>query len=119
MNWIWIGVIISLILIELVSLNFTSICFVISAIVSLILLRLEFNYIIQVSTFLVVGFLLIIVLRPIIIEKLIIRRNKIIQNLLRKYPIFSHIIPNEILKEFERDNNNLNKNKKNKKKKIK
>ena len=55
MNWIWIGVIISLILIELVSLNFTAIWFVFSAIVSFILLKLNINYIIQVLSFLIVG----------------------------------------------------------------
>lgn len=119
MNWIWIGVIISLILIELVSLNFTSIWFVISAIVSFILLKLGFNYIVQVSSFLIVGFLFIIVLRPIIIDKLIDRRNKIIHKLLKKYPIVSNFIPNDILKDLKKESNNINQNKKNKKKKNK
>lgn len=119
MNWIWIGVIISLILIELVSLNFTSIWFVISAIVSFILLKLGFNYIVQVSSFLIVGFILIIVLRPIIIDKLIVKRNKIIQVLLKKYSFISNFIPNDILKDLKKESNNINQNKKKKKKRNK
>ena len=71
MDWIWIGVIISLILIELLSLNFTSIWFVISAIISFILLKCNQDYIVQVISFLVVGMILILIVRPKIIDKLL------------------------------------------------
>ena len=119
MNWIWIGVIISLILIELVSLNFTAIWFVISALVSFILLKFHLNYIVQVLNFVIVGMLFIIIIRPIIIDKLIIKRDKVIKEMVKKYPILNRLIPNEILKEFTKEIQNTKKNKNNKKKKNK
>lgn len=96
MNWIWIGVIISLVLIELVSLNYTSIWFVISGIVSYILLKNNFNYIVQVLVFVILGSLLMIVVRPKVIDKLIKLRNKIISKMINKSKLFSYLIPKEL-----------------------
>jgi hypothetical protein len=96
MDWIWIGVIISLVLIELVSLNYTAIWFVISGIVSFILLKNNQDYMVQVLTFVILGGLLIIVVRPKIIDKLVIFRDKIISKVTSKYKFFNYIIPKEL-----------------------
>ena len=48
MEWIWLGVIAALILVELVSMTFTSMWFILGAIVSFILVKLEKSYGIQV-----------------------------------------------------------------------
>ena len=78
MNWIWIGVIVALLLIELVSLNFTAIWFVISAIISFILLKFNNDYIVQVLTFVILGSLLMIIIRPKVIDKLIKIRDELL-----------------------------------------
>lgn len=117
MDWIWLGVIISLLLIELVSLNLTAIWFVVSSIISYILLKCEQDYIIQVVCFLIVGALLIVIIRPRIIKKWISLRDNLIDKITSKHPFFSHFVPAEIriekkLLEEKNDNKNL-KDKKN------
>ena len=112
MNWIWLGVIISLILVELVSINFTAIWFVISAIVSYILLKLNQDYIIQVLVFLLLGGLFIIIVRPKIIKKLFDIRDRTIKKITNKHPLFNYLIPAELKKEYELENKNNKKNKK-------
>lgn len=104
MNWIWIGVIISLLLIEFVSLNFTSIWFVLSSIISFILLKMGKDYVAQVSTFLIVGVILIVVIRPKIINKLFKVRDNIINKMTKKYPFLIHLVPHEL-----RENKKINK----------
>ena len=96
MDWIWIGVIISLVLIELVSLNYSAIWYVISGIVSFILLKNGQDYAVQVLTFVILGSLLIIVVRPKIIDKLIKIRNKVISKLTSKNKFFNYLIPKEL-----------------------
>ena len=110
MDWIWIGVIISLILIELLSLNFTSIWFVISAIISFILLKCNQDYIVQVISFLVVGMILILIVRPKIIDKLLSVRDKIIHKITKKNKFINYLIPREL----RTNNNEEKKSKKNK-----
>ena len=112
MNWIWIGVIISLIFIELLSLNFTAIWFVIGGIVGYILMKFEFDYIIQVLGFFITGCLFIMILRPKIIEKFIKKRDSIIENVTKKHPFLIHFVPSEI----RIQNNTYDKNKKKNKK---
>ena len=112
MDWIWLGVIISLLLIELVSLNLTAIWFVVSSIISYILLKCEQDYIIQVVCFLIVGALLIVIIRPRIIKKWISLRDNLIDKITSKHPFFSHFVPAEIriekkLLEEKNDNKNL------------
>lgn len=115
MQWIWLGVIISLILIELVSLNFASIWFAISAILSFVLLKLEYNYGIQVGVFLVVGILFILIVRPKIIGRLIKKRNYILNKLVEKNRLFKLLIPKNIdIFENKNDNNKKRQGKKNK-----
>ena len=99
MQWIWLGVIVSLILIEVVSMNFTAIWFVVSGIVSFVLLKFNQDYIIQVLTFLILGVLLITILRPKIIKKLNSIRDKYIDKITSKHPFFIHFVPQELRKE--------------------
>lgn len=65
MIYIWLGVIFALIMIEIISKNYTAICFAISALFSLISVNTTTeNYIIQVVIFLVGGILLMVFIRP-------------------------------------------------------
>lgn len=68
MLYIWLGVIIALLLIELISKNMVATCFSVSAFISLISTFFADNYILQVSLFLIIGILLIMFVRPNIIE---------------------------------------------------
>ena len=117
MNWIWIGVIISLILIELLSLNFTAFWFAIGAVVSYVLMKFEFDYIIQVLSFLIIGVLFITVLRPRIIGKFLEKRDEIIDKVTKKHPFLIHFVPSEIrIKNKMNSTNNKNAKKKKAKK---
>ena len=65
MLYIWLGVILALIMIEIISINLTAICFAISALFSLISIdNTTHNYIIQVIIFLIGGVVLMIFVRP-------------------------------------------------------
>ena len=64
MVWIWLGVVISLLLTEYLSKNFTAICFAISGFISCSLTYFTNNYMIQLGEFLVVGILLLVFSRP-------------------------------------------------------
>lgn len=123
MEWIWLGVIFSLILVELVSLNFTAIWFVISGIVSYILLNFEHDYIVQVIVFLVIGISCILFIRPLIIDKIISKRDKIIDKLVKKHRFFNVFVPSEIKlnrsKNIKNSNIKKQKNNKNSKKRKK
>ena len=77
MVWIWLGVVISLLLTEYLSRNFTAICFVISGIISCILTEFTNNYMIQLGEFLFVGFLLILFARPSLL-KFLKNRSKVL-----------------------------------------
>ncbi len=90
MIWIWIGVVISLLLIEYMSKNFTAICFVISGIISCILthfhtkwnfkcMGIKINlspYMVQLLVFLIVGIFLILVIRPQFLKWIEKRKQK-------------------------------------------
>lgn len=119
MEWIWLGVILSLILVELVSFNFTSIWFVFSGIISYILLRFEQDYIVQVLAFLIIGMLLILVVRPRIIKKLITKRDIILGKIVSRYTFFNRFIPSDIVIEKNKDKNKDKKNNKSSTKKKK
>lgn len=96
MNWIWIGVILALIIVELVSLNFTAVWFVISSITSYILLCMGKNYIVQVLAFFIIGVLLIVILRPKIIKKLCKKRDIVIKKMVKKHSFLIHLVPHEL-----------------------
>lgn len=75
MVWIWLGVVISLLLTEYLSRNFTAICFVISGIISCILTKFTNNYMIELGEFLIVGILLISFARPFLLNWIEQRKN--------------------------------------------
>lgn len=68
MIWIWLGVVVSLLLTEYLSRNFTAICFALSGTISCIMTKFTDNYMFQVGEFLVVGILLISFLRPVLLK---------------------------------------------------
>ncbi len=68
MIWIWLGVVISLLLIEYMSRNFTAICFAISGIVACIMTEYQEKYNMQLIVFLVVGIFLILMIRPVLLK---------------------------------------------------
>ena len=68
MRWIWLGVVVSLLLTEYLSRNFTAICFALSGIISCIMTKFTDNYMFQVGEFLIVGIILISFLRPILLK---------------------------------------------------
>lgn len=75
MIWIWLGVVISLLLIEFMSKNFTAICFALSAIISCIMTKFTGNYILQLGEFLIVGIFLIMIIRPTLLKFLSTKYN--------------------------------------------
>lgn len=77
MWYIWLGVVLATLLVEYLSKNCVAICFSISATISAIITFFTRNYVIQVSTFLIVGILLIAIARPNVIEYLKkLKKNK-------------------------------------------
>lgn len=96
LEWIWLVVILALVLIELMSLNLTSIWFALSGIISFILLKTNQAYTIQVVSFLIIGILLIILVRPHIIGRFIKWRNKVLAKMTDKYPFTKHFVPSDI-----------------------
>lgn len=125
MEWIWLGVIISLILVELCSLNLTAIWYVISGIISYILLKCNQDYYIQVITFIVLGTILMMISRHYLLDKFIHYRDEKLNALVKKHPFVRRLIPSEIKLDepkktfhlFQKDKNNVKKNKKNNAKK--
>lgn len=111
MEWIWLGVIISLLLIEFISLNLTAIWFVISGIVSYILFRCGQDYIIQVTVFLVLGLLLILLVRHRIKERVFKYRDKVINNMVSKHPFWGKIFPSELVTAKSESSNSKQKKK--------
>ena len=70
MFWIWIGIVISLALIEILTINLTTIWFVASGLLSLILSIFIDNYLIQFGVFVIGGFLLLIFTRSYLLNKI-------------------------------------------------
>ncbi len=66
MFYIWIGIVIFLTLIEIMTVNLTTIWYVISAIVALILTNFTDSYMIQVGTFAILGTILLLLTKPFI-----------------------------------------------------
>ena len=70
MFWIWIGIVISLALIEILTINLTTIWFVASGLLSLILSIFIDNYLIQFGIFVIGGFLLLVFTRSYLLNKI-------------------------------------------------
>lgn len=64
MLYIWLAVIVALVLVEILSRNLTAACFMISAIISAICTLFTDEYTFEVCSFLVIGILLLIFVRP-------------------------------------------------------
>ncbi len=77
MIWIWLGVVVSLLLIEYMSKNFTAICFAISGMVACVMTKFQEKYNMQLLVFLVLGIFLILVLRPVFLKWLEKKREKV------------------------------------------
>lgn len=70
-QWIvWLAIIIILTAIELLSVNLTTIWFVVSGIIALIVSFLTDNYLIQFGIFVILGVILLVTTKPLLIKKL-------------------------------------------------
>lgn len=70
MSFIWLAIIILLIIVEAMSVNLTTIWFVASGLVALLLSFLVGNFIIEFAVFTVLGLILLITTRPILTKML-------------------------------------------------
>ncbi len=98
MIYIWLAIIILLTIVELMTVELTTIWFVISAIVSLILSFFVDSFAIQCAVFIILGIILLITTRPILLKLIAkYRRKKNIENLIgmRAY-VVSPISPNNL-----------------------
>ena len=76
MLWIWLGIVICLALIEILTVNLTTIWFVASGLCSLVLSIFIDNYIIQFGVFVIGGVLLLIFTKSLLLKKLNIHTVK-------------------------------------------
>lgn len=77
MVYIWLGIIVALIIVELITFKAISIWFAVSAIMSLISQKFVDSYFMQIILFLVVGFLLLTIFRPGLIKLYDKRKGKV------------------------------------------
>lgn len=70
MFWIWLGIVISLALIEIITINLTTIWFVVSGLLALVFSFFNDSYLIQFSIFVIGGIILLLLTRSFLIEKL-------------------------------------------------
>ena len=76
MVWIWLGIVIFLIFIEVITVGLTTVWFVISGFVSLILSLFIDSIEIEFSVFVLLGVLLLITTRPYLVKKLHVKESK-------------------------------------------
>lgn len=76
MFYVWLGIVILLTIIELLTINLTTIWFVISGIVALLLSFVTNNFLIQFGVFVVLGVILLITTRPFFEKFLQVRHEK-------------------------------------------
>lgn len=76
MFWIWLGIVISLAIIELLTINLTTIWFVISGLVAMGVSFINNNYNLQFGIFVIGGILLLLLTRSYFINKLNIKRER-------------------------------------------
>ena len=75
MVWIWLGLVITLTLIEVLTVNLVTIWYIASAILALILSLFVDSYLIQFSVFVIVGTILLITTRDYLL-KLFVKKNE-------------------------------------------
>ena len=68
MHIFWLGMIIFLVIIEIASINLTTIWFVASALVSLVVSFFYDNFLVQFGIFVILGIILLITTRPILLK---------------------------------------------------
>lgn len=68
MFYIWLAVIILLVIIEIISINLTSISFIISGVLTLFISLIYDNFIVQISLFVLLGILFQIILKQYLID---------------------------------------------------
>ena len=76
MLWIWLGIVISLALIEILTVNLTTIWFVASGLLSLIISVFINNYLIQFGVFVIGGVLFMIFTKSYLLEKINLKNVK-------------------------------------------
>lgn len=79
MFYIWLAIVILLTIVEFLTVNLTTIWFVLSAIVALLLSFVTDNFLIQFGAFVVIGIVLLITTRPVL-QKLL-SKNKVKTNI--------------------------------------
>ena len=77
MVWIWLGIVIFLIFIEVITVGLTTVWFVISGFVSLILSLFIDSIEIEFSVFVLLGVLLLITTRPYLVKKLHVKESRV------------------------------------------
>jgi len=75
MVWIWVGIIIALTLIEILTVNLVTVWYIISALIALALSFFVEDYLIQFSVFVIVGTILLFTTRSLLL-KLIVKRKE-------------------------------------------
>ena len=76
MFWIWLGIVIALGLIEVITINLTTIWFVVSGLVALLVSFFVDSYLIQFSIFVIGGIILLLLTRSLLLEKLNFKPEK-------------------------------------------
>jgi len=75
MFWLWLGIVISLALIEIITVNLTTIWFVASGIIAMFASLLTDNYYIQFALFVIIGTILLIFTKPYFLKKIKIHKE--------------------------------------------
>lgn len=75
MFWLWLGIVITLALIEIITVNLTTVWFVISGIISMLVSLFTGNYYIQFAIFVIVGTILLIFTKPYFLKLIKIHKE--------------------------------------------
>lgn len=76
MFWIWLGIVVALAFIELITVNLTTVWFVVSALVSLLFSFFIDNFVIQFSIFVIVGIILLCTTRKYLVNLLRVKEER-------------------------------------------
>ena len=76
MFYIWLAIVILLTIVEFLTVNLTTIWFVVSAIVALLLSFIIDNFLLQFAVFVILGIALLITTRPTLMKLLIKNKEK-------------------------------------------
>ena len=75
MFWLWMGIVITLALIEIITVNLTTVWFVISGIIAMFISLFTDNYYIQFAIFVIVGTILLIFTKPYFLKLIKIHKE--------------------------------------------